>query len=94
MECESVAKKIWIERLYNGAVKSQKLFVKYETRLICTCYHVQLNYESMNKKVWCWTTSMMVMTIVWIWPNKLIEKRELHGARVKRYTYPYVRKQQ
>jgi hypothetical protein len=29
------------------------------------------------------------MTIVWVWPNKMIENRELHGSTVKRHTYPY-----
>jgi hypothetical protein len=28
------------------------------------------------------------MTIVGVWPNKMIENRELHGFTVKRHTYP------
>jgi hypothetical protein len=42
MAFESVARKMWIERLRNVGVKRQKLLVKYETMLMCTWYYVQL----------------------------------------------------
>jgi hypothetical protein len=42
IECESVARKIWIERFHNSGVKKQKLLVKYENMLMCTWYHIQL----------------------------------------------------